>query len=53
MLGQPVIETLHVETNDIVTYLKSQSKIYGIILVPIVFIKTTQIRNSYFEICFT
>jgi len=26
MLGQPLIETLHVEINDIVTYLKLQSE---------------------------
>jgi len=48
MLGQPVIETLHVETNDIATHLKSHSKIYGIILVPFVFIPHSKIRNSYF-----
>jgi len=49
MLGVPVIVTLHVETNDMATHLKSQSKIYDdIILVTIVFITHTQIRNSYF-----
>jgi len=52
MLGQPVVETFHVETNDIATYLKFQSKIYGIILIPIVIIKHEN-TQSYFKICFT